>query len=539
MSRLDYYYVIESSSIVVGGPSAGLAMALATYSLLTTGSCPEGYAATGMILPDTSVGPVGGLKEKLEAAASAGAKIFLIPHGQEKYTYIARKVERSGPIVRIVSTPVSIDLVEYGKSLGVEVVGVSTLVEAAKVLGLPTPEPKAYPQPSQQILTMLDQYTVDTVQLARDLVNGMDGTLVQRVLELSDQALDLVDEGFYYAAAVEATLAFSYAKAAVEVSETANGDFDVTSLVEESQNSISTVMERLEGISGVTDVSLDAALKAYGILGEAAYEYSTGLDMLVEKDGRYLIPVSILGGANYEGVIRIASALSLARWAELWASIAEPSQGGVALDESALEKLARVVESQAVTTTAYVIQIGNETGKRGYERSEYLVSLALSTKDNPLETAGYSVEAIAAASSYLHDAFTLEPESAAEGIAGLASYIASQLPMQSAQYPKAALASIDAMEGIEKLLTSSKALLYLGSVALALGAEKAQIPESIHASTEAAETVTVTQQSTLTVTKTVEKEIPVESNAGAYSIAILLAAVLSLLLGAAISRLFR
>lgn len=145
MSRLDYYYVIESSSIVVGGPSAGLAMALATYSLLTTGSCPEGYAATGMILPDTSVGPVGGLKEKLEAAASAGAKIFLIPHGQEKYTYIARKVERSGPIVRIVSTPVSIDLVEYGKSLGVEVVGVSTLVEAAKVLGLPTPEPKPTP----------------------------------------------------------------------------------------------------------------------------------------------------------------------------------------------------------------------------------------------------------------------------------------------------------------------------------------------------------------------------------------------------------
>ncbi|WP_131159399.1 S16 family serine protease [Aeropyrum pernix] len=542
MSSLDFYYVLESKSIVVGGPSAGLAMALATYSLLTTGSCPDGYAATGMILPDTSVGPVGGLKEKLEAAASSGAKVFLIPHGQEKYTYIARKVERNGPIVRIVSTPISIDLVEYGRSLGVNVIGVSTLAEAAGALGLPVPEARVSPSPSQQLTTTLSQYTLETVNLARSLAGDSDNVLAQKALELSDRALDLANNGFYYASAVYATLAYSYARASIEVSEAKDGDFDVTELVEESRNSIAGVMDKLRGIEEVTVANLDAVLKAYGVLGEASYEYSNGLGMLVEKNGRYFIPVSILGEANYEGVLRVSSALSLARWAGLWATVAEASQSGAPLEGAVLEKLARVMESQAATTTAYVIQIGSETGKRGYERAEYLVSLALSTKDNPLEIAGYSIEAMAAASSYLHEAFTLDPEATAQGITALAGYIASRLPEDSSQYPKAALASIDAMEGIQLLLTSSKALLYLEAVALALGiGEKPSSPGSNleSTSTETSYVTTLTRESTVTVTRTIENIVPVEHGVEAYSIAILLVAILSLLLGAAISRMLR
>lgn len=65
-SSVDFNYEINALSIVVGGLSAGLAMALAALGALMGAGCPEAVAAAGMILPDASVGPAGGLKAKLK-----------------------------------------------------------------------------------------------------------------------------------------------------------------------------------------------------------------------------------------------------------------------------------------------------------------------------------------------------------------------------------------------------------------------------------------------------------------------------------------
>jgi PDZ domain-containing protein len=65
----------------IGGPSAGLIFSLGVYDTLTPGSLTGGtdIAGTGTITAQGRVGPIGGIQQKIVAAADAGAKIFFVP----------------------------------------------------------------------------------------------------------------------------------------------------------------------------------------------------------------------------------------------------------------------------------------------------------------------------------------------------------------------------------------------------------------------------------------------------------------------------
>lgn len=65
----------------VGGPSAGTMFALAVYDVLTPGDLTAGkhIAGTGTLEPDESVGPIGGIRQKLAGARNGGADFFLAP----------------------------------------------------------------------------------------------------------------------------------------------------------------------------------------------------------------------------------------------------------------------------------------------------------------------------------------------------------------------------------------------------------------------------------------------------------------------------
>lgn len=67
----------------IGGPSAGLVFSLAVYDVLTPGSLTGGrdVAGTGTIAADGSVGPIGGIQQKIYGADDAGAVLFLVPPG--------------------------------------------------------------------------------------------------------------------------------------------------------------------------------------------------------------------------------------------------------------------------------------------------------------------------------------------------------------------------------------------------------------------------------------------------------------------------
>ena len=131
---MDYYVSVESPSIIIGGPSAGAALTLAIMSAISGYPVNGSVMITGMINPDGTIGPVGGVKEKLEAAASAGMKIFLVPVGQSVVQENIVERRRIGPFIIRTVKPVEIDLVEYGRKLGVTVIEVSNIIEAAKYL---------------------------------------------------------------------------------------------------------------------------------------------------------------------------------------------------------------------------------------------------------------------------------------------------------------------------------------------------------------------------------------------------------------------
>lgn len=65
----------------VGGPSAGTMFTLAVYDLLTPGDLTGGkrIAGTGTMQPDESIGPIGGIRQKLVGARNGGAQWFLAP----------------------------------------------------------------------------------------------------------------------------------------------------------------------------------------------------------------------------------------------------------------------------------------------------------------------------------------------------------------------------------------------------------------------------------------------------------------------------
>ncbi|TXK17778.1 PDZ domain-containing protein [Homoserinibacter sp. GY 40078] len=65
----------------VGGPSAGTMFALAIYDKLTPGPLVGGehVAGTGTISADGTVGPIGGIRQKMIGARDAGADWFLAP----------------------------------------------------------------------------------------------------------------------------------------------------------------------------------------------------------------------------------------------------------------------------------------------------------------------------------------------------------------------------------------------------------------------------------------------------------------------------
>lgn len=82
--RADLPFTISFAERDVGGPSAGLAYALAIADMLSSRDYAAGrvIATTGTIGPEGDVGPVGGVKQKAEAAEEAGAELFLVPGGE-------------------------------------------------------------------------------------------------------------------------------------------------------------------------------------------------------------------------------------------------------------------------------------------------------------------------------------------------------------------------------------------------------------------------------------------------------------------------
>jgi len=118
----DYFFVIRTSAPVIGGPSAGAVMTLATIALLENWTIDEHLVMTGMINPDGSIGPIGGIPYKVDAANSVGATHFLIPKGQMIYTEMLTETITQNGWTQIIQRPVTKNVSDYAlDNYGMEV----------------------------------------------------------------------------------------------------------------------------------------------------------------------------------------------------------------------------------------------------------------------------------------------------------------------------------------------------------------------------------------------------------------------------------
>ncbi len=106
----DFIYTIKAESSLVGGPSAGAAAAVLTSAMLEDLKLKDGIAITGTINSGGLIGPVGGVNEKIDAAAKAGISKVLVPEWE------------------IVSNTSNASII--AEEMGIELIGVASLDDA-------------------------------------------------------------------------------------------------------------------------------------------------------------------------------------------------------------------------------------------------------------------------------------------------------------------------------------------------------------------------------------------------------------------------
>lgn len=115
----DYKFSIDVGGYI-DGPSAGALMTSAVLACLMGDEIKKDVTMTGTINPDGTIGPIGGIPQKLDGAKKAKKKKVLIPAGQ-RYDYDMK-------------TEQSVDVVNLGEEKGIEVVEVANIYEAYKEL---------------------------------------------------------------------------------------------------------------------------------------------------------------------------------------------------------------------------------------------------------------------------------------------------------------------------------------------------------------------------------------------------------------------
>ncbi len=100
----DFHLHIPAGAIPKDGPSAGITLATALYSLLSAQKVRQRVAMTGELSLTGKVLPVGGIKEKLLAAKRAGITTVILPKLNEKDLFEVPEAVKQSLTILFVST---------------------------------------------------------------------------------------------------------------------------------------------------------------------------------------------------------------------------------------------------------------------------------------------------------------------------------------------------------------------------------------------------------------------------------------------------
>ncbi len=184
-NKRDFFYTIKSPAGIVGGPSAGSAISALTFSMLKGLELDQNTAMTGTINSGGLVGPVGSLREKINAASDAGITTVIIP------------------IVQAGIKEDNVSIIDYGAELGVEIVPVGTLEEAVEELTGERFEDDDkdidVPQSYKSVMTAVSQELCDRTEELIGEVNVFNLTGKKKVVfewvRLQEEAQNLTRQG--------------------------------------------------------------------------------------------------------------------------------------------------------------------------------------------------------------------------------------------------------------------------------------------------------------------------------------------------------
>ncbi|RME78386.1 hypothetical protein D6774_01325 [Candidatus Woesearchaeota archaeon] len=192
-SKYDFFYQIQSSSSLIGGPSGGAAIAGLTAAMLRGDDVRDDVAITGTISSGYLIGPVGHVLEKVEAAAQKNLSLVLIPAGQAEYHDEKNR---------------TFDVITVGRLKGVEVREVENLAQVVSLItGKKIEEkpqeivlPPFYEKTMREVAQELCDHSTEKLSLLEtDELGEDEQAFVERGKEILLESENLTDQ--YYAKA--------------------------------------------------------------------------------------------------------------------------------------------------------------------------------------------------------------------------------------------------------------------------------------------------------------------------------------------------
>jgi len=196
-SDYDFFYTISALPGIVGGPSAGSAAAVLSAALINGDELRKDVGITGTINSGGLIGPVGGIKQKMDAASKNGIAMVLIPRGTAEFKE---------------DDNTTIDLIKYGEELGIEVKEVATLHEAYEYFtGVKIPQEngeliieKSYQDTMSEVANKLCTRTKTIAELLEDAKLNHSGNITeyeQTAFNHTQRAIAAFDSEEYYSSA--------------------------------------------------------------------------------------------------------------------------------------------------------------------------------------------------------------------------------------------------------------------------------------------------------------------------------------------------
>lgn len=425
-SRYDFFVSLESESLIIGGPSAGAAItaAMMVAILNIKGqeiSIKDDVTLTGMINPDGTIGPVGGVYAKMKAAAEEGYRVFIVPYGQT-IDYVERTVVEQRGFIKIVRTiRERVDLISEGGKLGVKVVEALTIYDVFKYLtGYEIKVEKYTVSMPWEIREKLKSWSTKLLgeysSLASSNYDSRLSNAVSEASRLAREAQDLIDTFPYVSAsrAFSALCIMCYVAYADGYLKASNKEKYINNLVDDVNKTLVEVKSILNSINPSIRW-VEAYIGAEMRYAEAVEALNNALNAM--NSGAIL---NMYDGCLYYLAYSKQRAISVKSWLEF-------SVVGAPINLTTLMRPSSILLYEAQSILGYASSLYRDIGQsssvidaaseRYSKARESFIS-----KDYYL-TIGYSIESITYSTVAIHLAFTSNIDAVIDASSSIAGNI--------------------------------------------------------------------------------------------------------------------